>query len=73
VRKKWKQVWPETPLSPPPQMALSEWIKQQASDVVDVLPDDKTGGLRVYAKHCSQEKVAVAAAAAKVANNNPTE
>ena len=61
VKKKWKQVWPDSPFpNPPRRIPLSKWIRQQAGDAVDLIQDDK-GCLRVYSKHCTQDKVAAAA------------
>ncbi|GKY90869.1 hypothetical protein MPSEU_000059700 [Mayamaea pseudoterrestris] len=56
VKKKWKQVWPDTcfpkPLNGKP-MALSAYILKHAGDVVALRTDDK-GCLRVHAKMIHQ-------------------
>jgi hypothetical protein len=49
---------------------LSDWIRQEAGDIVDLQTDDK-GGLRLYARNCTQAQVA--AAAAIVAKENANE
>jgi ankyrin repeat protein len=75
LKKKWSQVWPDAPFpaqerSTKGRGVLSEWIRQEAGDVVNLQTDEK-GGLRLYAKNCTQAQVA--AAAATVAQENAKE
>jgi hypothetical protein len=71
LRKKWQQVWPETPFSSydtrPRKLSLSKWLQQEAGDAVDIRPDDK-GCPRLFAKECTQAQVAEAAAQASISN-----
>jgi ankyrin repeat protein len=68
LKKKWKQVWPTTPFpsyesnnkSTKRSLMLSEWLVQSAGDVIELVADGN-GAMRVFAKDCSQSKVAEAA------------
>jgi hypothetical protein len=61
VKKKWKQVWPGEAFPETKKgVSLSEHLVAVAGDVVKLVNDGK-GTVRVYAKHCSQAKVAEAA------------
>jgi hypothetical protein len=66
LKKKWSQVWPDSPFPTQEKSAkgrgvvLSEWIRQEAGDIVDLQTDDK-GGLRLYARNCTQAQVAAVA------------
>lgn len=61
LKKKWKQVWPNT-LFPYDttknrgKLSLSQWIRYEAGDVVEIRLDGR-GCLRVHAKNCSRANV----------------
>ena len=61
IKKKWKQVWPGVPFPEMNKMTLSDFLKDRAGDVVDLVTD-ANGGIRVYPKNCSQDMVAAQAA-----------
>jgi curved DNA-binding protein CbpA len=68
VKKKWKQVWPTAAFpeydndeGTAKRVSLSEFLVNKAGDVVAIVRDEK-GAARVFAKDCSQSKVAQAAA-----------
>lgn len=66
VKKKWKQVWPKEPFpddidpSTNRRIALSEFLKDRAGDVIDLIPSSGNG-IRVRPKNCSQDMVAAQA------------
>jgi DnaJ-domain-containing protein 1 len=66
VKKKWKQVWPKEPFpddtdaSTNRKIPLSEFLKERAGDVIDLVQDGS--GIRVLPKNCSQDTVAAQAA-----------
>jgi hypothetical protein len=76
LKKKWIQLWPDTPFPEREksvnrkQGSLSEWIRQEAGDVVELQSDNK-GSLRLYARNCTQAQVA--AVAATVSQENAKE
>lgn len=79
IRKKWKQVWPEEPFpadqtGPDDEVSkstsLSSFLRQKAGDVIRLEPDGKSGGVRVFSLHCSQAKIAEAAAQAATQSLN---
>jgi len=59
LKKKWKQVWPDASF-PNENGKMSDWIRQEAEDVVELRFDGK-GSLRLYPKICSQAQVVAAA------------
>lgn len=54
VKRKWRQVWPQSPF-PPYKGNLSDFIMSQAHDVVMIVKDDSNGSLRLMSKHISRE------------------
>jgi hypothetical protein len=71
LKKKWQQVWPDTAFPVQRSTSLSKWIRQKVGDMdsVDLQADDK-GSLRLYARNCTQAKVAAAAVAAAAQTSN---
>ncbi|KAL7575558.1 hypothetical protein ACA910_020134 [Epithemia clementina (nom. ined.)] len=51
LRKKWRQLWPETDFPAPRKGSLKSWLERHASHVVSVQVDGKSGIHRVYAKY----------------------
>jgi hypothetical protein len=66
VKKKWAQVWPNTPFpdetdkeSQERRGGLSMLIRLNAGDAVDIfVPEDGIGSIRVIPKHHTQSQVA---------------
>ena len=51
LRKKWRQLWPETEFPAPKKGSLKSWLGKHANHIVTVRKDEKNGGTRVYANY----------------------
>ena len=71
IKKKWKQVWPKVPFPTTEicdksnimkTVSLSEFLKEQAGDVIKLVQDENTGVIKAFPKNCSQDTVVAAVA-----------
>ncbi len=60
VKKKWKQVWFDEPFPDygvTTKHSLSEFLLEEAGDVIQLVKDGDNGPTRVFAKHHTQESI----------------
>ena len=56
LRKKWRQLWPETTFPASKKGSLKLWLTKHANHVVSLRVDEKSGITRIYTKYPHQQQ-----------------